>query len=260
MNRNTAAASLVTILVSVSSHAASVFDGTWKADLEKNGRDAKPEVRQLMQGIYKCATCDPPYELKADGAQHPAPGSGIDTRSVSVLDAHSVAMRGMKDGKQSFESTIVVSKDDTTETISETIFDAGPEPFTVTEYFQRVAVGPAGSHAISGGWKLTKTEASDNVDVTTFKVIGDSLKRDDVEGSSYTAKLDGTPAPYTGDPRWDHVSVKLINASTIEETLTQSGQLRMKARWSVDADGVTMHAHFEDPKGSSFDQTGHKVK
>lgn len=255
-----AASSLALMLVNVPSHAASVFDGTWKADLDKNERNAKPETRQLMQGVYKCVTCEPPYELKADGAPHPARGSGIDTRSVRVVDEHSVAMTGMNKGKKSFDSTIAVSKDGNTETISETIFDVGPQPFTVTESFARVAAGPAGSHAISGSWKLTKTEASDNVDVTTFRVTGESLKRDDVEGSSYLAKLDGTPAPYTGDPRWDHVSVKMVNSNTIEETLTRNGQLRMKARWSVDADGKTMHAHFEDPQGQSFDQTGHKIK
>jgi len=255
-----AASSFVFILVTFPSHAASVFDGTWKADLDKNERNAKPEVRLLVQGTYKCVSCDPPYELKADGAQHPAPGSGIDTRSMRVVDQHSVAMTGMNKGKKSFDSTIVVSTDGNTETVSETIFDVGPQPFTVTEHFARIAAAPKGSHAISGSWKLTKTEASDNVDVTTFKVMGDSLKRDDVEGSSYIAKLDGTPAPYTGDPRWDHVSVRLVNANIIEETLTQNGQVRMKARWSVDADGITMHAHFEDPQGNSFDQTGHKVK
>lgn len=255
-----AASSLICILVTVPSHAASVFDGTWKADLGKNERDAKPEVRQLMRGTYKCVTCDPPYEFKADGAQYPAPGNGVDTRSVRVVDEHSVAMTGMNKGKKTFDSTIAVSPDGNTETISETIFDVGPQPFTVTEYFARVAAGPVGSHAISGHWKLTKTESSDNVDVTTFKVIDQSLKRDDVEGSSYIAKLDGTPAPYIGDPRWDQVSVKMISPNTIEETYTQKGQLRMRTRWSVDPDGVTMHAHFEDTKGESFDQTGHKIR
>jgi hypothetical protein len=248
------------ILLSVPSFAASVFDGTWKADLDKNDRDAKPEVRQLLQGVYRCSTCDPPYEINADGAQHPAHGSGVDTRSVRVVNDHSLAMTGMNKGKKSFDSSIVVSADGSTETITETIFDAGPQPFTVTEHFIRVAAGPAGSHAVSGSWKLTKTEASDNVDVTTFKVVGDSLKRNDVEGSSYVAKLDGTPAPYADDPRWDHVSVKMINSNTIEETLTKNGEVRMKARWSVDQDGVTMHAHFEDPKGNKFDQTGHKIR
>jgi hypothetical protein len=248
------------LLLSAPSLAASVFDGTWKADLEQNKRDAKPEMRQLLQGVYRCSTCDPPYEIKADGTQHAAHGSGVDTRSVRAVNDHSVAMTGMNKGKKSFDSSIVVSADGNSETISETIFDAGPQPFTVTEYFIRVAAGPPGSHAVSGSWKLTKTEASDNVDVTTFKVVGDSLSRNDVEGSSYVAKLDGSPAPYVGDPRWDHVSVKMINPSTIEETLTQHGELRMKARWSVDQDGVTMHAHFEDPKGSTFDQTGHKIK
>ena len=237
-----------------------MFDGTWKADLGKNERNAKPEVRQLMQGTYKYVTCEPPCELKADGAQHPVPGSGVDTRSVRAVDEHSVAMTEMNKGKKSFDSTIAVSPDGNTETVSEIIFDVGPQPFTVTEYFVRVAAGPAGSHAISGSWKLTKTETSDNVDVTTFKVIGGSLKRNDIEGSSYIAKLDGTPAPYTGDPRWDQVSVKMISPNTIEETYTKKGQLRMRTRWSVDPDGVTMHAHFEDPKGNSFDQTGHKVK
>src|SRR5579862_9176394 len=105
------------------------------------------------------------------------------------------------------------------------------QPFTVEKRFSSAEAGQPGSHAISGAWIETKMTASDNVDVTTFKVTGDTLKRNDAEGSSYVAKLDGTPAAYSGDPRWDQVAVKMTDPNTIEETYTQKGELRMRARW-----------------------------
>lgn len=239
---------------------ASVFDGSWKADLDQNKQNAKPDVRVLANGVYKCLSCDPPNETKADGSDQPFASQGLDTRSVRVIDDHSVQIVGKKKGKKAFELAMSTSDGGKSEKLRETIYDMGAKPFTVTEYFTRVAPGPAGSHAVSGTWRLVKTEGSDDVDVTTFKLVGNTMTRRDAQGSSYVAKLDGTPAPYVGDPRWDHVSIKMPNPNTLEETLTKDGALRMRARWVIDADGKTAHARFTDAKGNVFEQSGHKMR
>jgi hypothetical protein len=240
--------------------AQSVLDGKWKADLDKDQYSDKVDVRELTHGIYECRTCDPAYKIKADGRDQSVAGnSTYDTLNVRVVDDHTVIMVMRKSGKLAAETTIKVSDDGNTETMHQVVSD-GPQPFTIERTFSRVQPGGPGSHAISGGWKTRKTVASDNVDVTTFKVSGDSLTMTNVDGDSYTAKFGGPPAPLTGDPRWNFASVKLVDARTMEETLRKDDKIVMVTRWSVDADGVTMHASFDDTHGHVFKQSGHKVQ
>lgn len=50
-----------------------------------------------------------------------------------------------------------------------------------------------------------------------------------------------------------------IGQQPLEETMSKDGEVRMRSRWSINADGVTMHARFENTKGEVFEQSGHKV-
>jgi len=86
------------------------------------------------------------------------------------------------------------------------------------------------------------------------------VARRDAQGSSYVAQIDGPAVALVGDPRWDQVAVKMPDPRTLEETMSKDGQVRMRSRWSINADGVTMRARFEDSKGEVFEQSGHKVK
>lgn len=52
----------------------------------------------------------------------------------------------------------------------------------------------------------------------TYKVSGDELTMTTPTGQSYTAKLDGTEAPYKGDPGTDGISVKMRGKDTLGET------------------------------------------
>ncbi len=74
----------------------------------------------------------------------------------------------------------------------------------------------------------------------TNKVEGDSLSMSTRTGQSYTAKLDGTEAPYKGDPGTTSVSVKKVDKNTIEETDKRDGKVISVARMTVAADGKNM--------------------
>ena len=78
-------------------------------------------------------------------------------------------------------------------------------------------------------------------------------------GRSFEAKLDGTDAPYKGSPEFTSVSIKLINPNTLEESDKNDGKVVKICTWSVDADGKTMHARFDDLHGRIQKQTGHKI-
>ena len=74
---------------------------------------------------------------------------------------------------------------------------------------------PAGAHAISGEWRTSKMESmSDNALTFTLKDEDDRLSMTNSIGESYAAKLDGTGAPYKGDPVISSVSVRRLSKGT----------------------------------------------
>jgi hypothetical protein len=106
---------------------------------------------------------------------------------------------------------------------------------------------PAGAHAISGSWR---TESFDNISDNglffTYKVEGDSLTMTTPTGQSYTAKLDGTEAPFGGDPGTTSVSVKKLSNNSIEETDKRDGKVISVSVNTVEPDGKTMKLAIED--------------
>ena len=87
---------------------------------------------------------------------------------------------------------------------------------------------------------------SDNGITFTYKVQGDSLNMTNLTGQSYTAKLDGTEAPYKGDPGTTSVSVKRLDKNTLEETDKRDEKVIMVSRMTVAADGKSMTIAFDD--------------
>jgi hypothetical protein len=77
-------------------------------------------------------------------------------------------------------------------------------------------------------------------------VEGDRLTMTTPTGQSYTAKLDGTEAPYKGDPGTTSVSVKRLDKNTFEETDKRDGKVTMVARITVAADGNSMTFAIDD--------------
>ena len=72
---------------------------------------------------------------------------------------------------------------------------------------------------------IDKLKESDNGLDMTLKTSGDEITMTEPTGESYTAKLDGTDAPYKGSYNTDTVSVKKIDAHTLEETDKRGGQV-----------------------------------
>ena len=64
---------------------------------------------------------------------------------------------------------------------------------------------------------------SENGFLFTIKVAGDTMNWSTPSGQSYTAKVDGTLAPFVGDPSMDTISVKRLSAS-IERAPGDLGQ------------------------------------
>jgi hypothetical protein len=240
---------LACFVTPVMASAQSAFDGTWKFDVNKAQFPKKPDVYLLQGGMYNCKTCVPPIDIKADGQDQKVTGHPyFDTVSVKVVDDRTIEETHKKDGKIVTASKTVVSPDGNTATWEFSDSSAtNAAPVTGKGESTRVAKGPAGSHAISGSWRTSKVEnVSDNGLLVTFKLEGDTLNMSSPIGQSYSAKLDGTDAPYKGDPGTTSVSVKRIDKNTIEETDKRDGKVIGVSRMTVSPDGKTMTAVWTD--------------
>jgi hypothetical protein len=240
--------------------AQSAFEGTWRPD-PQHPSHSPPEVVQLANGEYECQTCQPPYKVKADGQDHAISGNPYcDTMKIVVLDDSSIAKTCKKNGKVTVDTMATVAPGGGLKTEVQTLLGMTPSPIELTMKSSRISAGMSGSHQISGSWKTTELDVSNHAEDTIFKVNGGALSMSDRMGRSFTAKFDGTAAPYKGSDEFDGVSLKLIDERTIEESDLKNGKVVKISRWALSPDGQTVHARFDDTHGHIQEQDGHKVK
>lgn len=240
---------LMSFLMPVLAMAQNAFDGTWKIDLNKAQLSKKPDVFLLQDGMYHCKTCVPPIDVKADGQDQKITGHPYyDSVAIKVVDDRTIEETDKKSGKTVVTSKTTVSADGKTANFEFSDSSAtNAAPVTGKGESTRVAKGPMGSHAISGSWRTTKLENfSENGITITYKVEGDSLTMNTQTGQSYTAKLDGTEAPYKGDPGTSSVSVKRLGKNTIEETDKRDGKVITVLHMTVAPSGKTMTVAVND--------------
>ena len=233
----------VALLAPVIASAQSALDGTWKIDLAKAQLSDKPDIYLLVSGTYQCKTCVPAIRVKADGEVHPVTGHPYyDGVSVKIANDRNVEINRSKNGKTVMTDKMTVAPDGAT-AIDE-FFDSSATsgaPVTGRSELSRVAAGPDGSHAISGSWRTTKiSNISDNGVTFTYKTQNDVLTMSTPTGQSFSAKLDGTDAPYLGDPGTSRVSVKRLGKRTFEETDKRDGKVISVVHTVVAADGRTL--------------------
>jgi hypothetical protein len=243
---------LAALLAAVPARAQSDFDGTWRIDLTKSVMPTKAEAFLLQNGIYQCKSCVPIINIKADGQdQTVTVNPYCDAISVKVLDDRSIEETQKKTGKVVAISKMIVSPDGRSATFEFTDnSQTNTDPIIGKGSMVRVGKGklPAGAHAISGSWRISKLESlSDNALTFTLKVEGDTLTMTSSTGQSYSAKLDGTDAPYKGDPGVSSVSVKRLSDKTFEETDKRDGKaIRVKRMMIYPADLKTVNTIVTD--------------
>jgi len=220
--------------------AAGPFDGTWKAQLDTMKFTGKPDVYEIQGGMYKCASCTPPYTVKADGSDQAVSGhSYYDSVAVKVVDAHTVRFDNKLKGKLMSSDTASVSADGGT--LTDVFKDySGAKEVTGTQTSKRVAAGPAGAHALSGSWQVQAIpDLTDNGMTVVYKMTGDGLQMS-MNGQSYDARFDGKKYPVANDPGKTLVALKRVSDTVIEETDTRDGKVTDITRLSVSADGKTL--------------------
>lgn len=224
-----------------SSFAQSPFDGTWRVNFSQSKLSPKPNVFYLSQGWYHCVSCNPQFDVKADGQDQAVTDQVYDTISVREADAKSIQITTKKAGTIMGEQTRTVSSDGKTLTVKSTGHpQSGGQAVTTEVKATRVGIAPSGVHGTSGSWQISKVQQSDNGLLTTYKTNGDEVTMTAPTGESYTAKLDGNDYPVKGAYGWDAVSLKRINKNTIEETDKRGGKVVDVSTMTVSPDGKKM--------------------
>jgi endonuclease YncB( thermonuclease family) len=236
---------LAVLVTPVALMAQSGFDGTWKVDLN-SAMPTKTNVWLLQNGTYKCTSCVPMIDVKADGQDQQVTGQPYDTISVKIIDHLTVEEVEKKNGQIVSDEKFTVSPDGNT---------AADEFANWKIRMVRVAKAPPESHALSGSWKPSKMESiSDKEPLIAYKIDGDTLSMSRPTGESYTARLDGTDAPYKGDPDTNTVSIKRIDKSTIEETDKLNGKVLSVTRMTLALDGKSMTVSSKDAQDGTTNQ------
>ena len=243
------------IFLTVPAFAQKAFDGTWRVNTQSG--EVKGHNRYALQdGVWHCYSCAPEVSVKADGKPHKITGSPYyDTTTVREVNDHTVEITTEKDGKPAGTDKITASADGKILTTEGTFITDNGQEGSMTTIYDRVGAAPASGNKVSGTWHQRKLEnASDNVTKVTFKASDDGLSMSDLLGDSYDAKFDGKDYPFKGDPGTTSVSLKKIDANTIEETDKRNGKVIIVNRMTVAADGKTMKVAVDD---KLHNQTAH---
>ena len=229
--------------------ANSTLDGTWKMD--PNSVAIPPTEYVVENGTFSCKPCALKAPLIADGQDHPVSGLPyFDTIAVKLVDAHTVEGTNKKAGKILHTDNYVVSADGLSLIYAYTdSTSSSGDTTTGTFRFKRVAPGAAGAHALSGTWQYVSTiSASDNGLMVSYSSKGDMLSMTSPTGQSFSAKLDGTVAPYQGDPGQDHISMKQVSERTFTETDLMGDKVLATATYTVAGDGKTAQVDINDKR------------
>jgi hypothetical protein len=239
---------LVSLLLFMQSwmYAQSRFDGTWKMKMDTLQFSGPPEDYLFADGMYHCKSCIPKVDVKTDGVAYEVTGYSYDTLAVRILDDHAIKFTMKKAGKPHFECIETVSPDgqkmteDFTNTMeAETVI--GKAGFT------RVGNGPAGSHALSGQWRMdTVKNATRAGTLQIFQSAAGAMKISD-GSASYEVRLDGADHPQSDDVHSTR-SMKLIDEYTLEETDRTDGIVSGGERWTISKDGKSMRVESSSTK------------
>jgi hypothetical protein len=227
------------LLLPAAALAGSGFDGTWKTDVHSVKIAGKPDVYLLTGDEYTCSSCFPPLVVKADGMDHKVEGHAYyDTAMVKATGPNSDEVVLKQGGKEFAHLTESVSADGNTLTIK-FVNHVGEKTVSGETTEKRVAAGPAGSRPPSGSWQQEQFDANEAMRTVQYQMSADGMQMH-WNGQSYDAKFDGKEYPIANDPGKTTVSLKKIDAATVEEIDHRQGKVVDEIRLVAAKDGKTI--------------------
>jgi hypothetical protein len=227
-----------TLLLPAAALAGSGFDGTWKTNTESLKSTGKPVVLALARGEYTCLSCNPPYTVRADGAEHKVAGQAyFDIAKVTITGPNSADIVLKQGSKELVRFSDTVSADGTMLTSKVTNL-VGVQAVTDELRARRVAAAPTGSHPLSGSW-VEQQHLGGDLRPVQYRMTDEGFQMR-WNGQSYDAKFDGREYPVSGDPGKTTVSLKKIDDATVEEIDHRQGKVVDEVRLALASDANTI--------------------
>lgn len=235
------------LLAPVFAFAQSGFTGTWRFDT-KAVQSTLKHTYLLKTGTFRCTSCEPKIEVKADGRDYPVAGSPyFDSVNVKALDDSAVEIVHKKAGKIFETRNIRALPNGNTLATERTLVSQSGRQGNMKYTSTRVGSAPERVSGITGTWQAGKLEdVSASIMTFTLKASGTELSMSDPFGNSYTAQLDGKDYPYKGDPGITSVSLIQVDANTIQETDKRDGKVVYINTMAIAPDGKTMTLTVDD--------------
>jgi hypothetical protein len=165
--------------------------------------------------------------------------------AVTVISPSSIHIIEKKDGKRAAAFIYEVSTNGNTLTGKFEDY-TGSQVATGTFTETRRAAGPPGSHRVSGFWQPEQLhEANDAARTYAYQATEDQFSMH-WNGQSYNANFDGKPYPVHGDPGKTMVTVKRLDARTVEETDHRQGKVTDQIRLAAASNGKTIEVTDND--------------
>lgn len=217
---------------------AAGISGEWMANLESGQWEGQVDEYVLADGTFNCLSCDPPYEMTADGEWQEVDRPAIDSRMIEVVDDNTIKAATRFQGEDVGNSTWTVGDDGNSMEIAWTNL-RGDEPVSGTSVLTRSEAGPEGSHAVSGKWTPTAIKDMSDAGLRfSFNLDGDTITNSG-NGSSYTATLGGEPVAIEGNDAGVMVAVERTGDNSYQETFSRDGEVLSTTVITVDGDTLT---------------------
>jgi hypothetical protein len=229
-------------ILPLSLRSQSLFDGTWRINIEQSKISVKPYVVMLNKRTYYCSSCRPAVRIKSDGTDQPVSGQPFDTAAVQEVDSKSIVLTTKKRGKILWKLTRTVSDDGNTLSEKGTLYpENNGQAVNWEDTYSRIGKPVPASHAISGSWRTEKTNNSKySLRETTYEWSGGQLSMSATTGESFTAKLNGQDHLVKAGYDYNAVSLRRIDAFTIEEADKLDGKVVDFWKMTVAPNGRTM--------------------
>jgi hypothetical protein len=248
-------------LAAGATQAKSPLDGVWLADLDTQAMPRQVDVYLVKDGVYRCDSCAPPRSYPADGKIRPVAGDPEGaSESVAITGPRTMVTHIVEPAIER-TTTMTVAPDGRTATYVSLDVRPGVKRPLRTEYLaRRTAEAPAGAHPVSGSWQGVRyVSVPDQVRTTELRDDGRSFSYRAPIGVHFKAAFGGAPVavqgPYGGKVL---VTVRRIDARTVEETRTEDGKVTLVRTYAAAPDGSSLETVSRNPQiGSVFRITSH---
>lgn len=248
--------SVALLCASAACLAQSPFNGTWHTNLAQTKFSRKPKSFYIGHGWYHCVSCHPAFTVPADGTFYAVSGQPFDMIRVSIDNPHAITVTARRHGNMAFKQTRTVSSSGRLLTVKTTVYPpSGSKPMHYTAVCRRQGSVPSDVQPTSGKWITERVSGSGMT--TTLKVTSKQIAVSSPSGESFTAQFNGKKYPVTGSDYFNQVSLKRINAHTIEATDLRNGKVVEKDRMTVHGNTLIVAATRE-PSGRTTTFVAHK--